>query len=159
MTTPRSGPTQRSVTSTPVQIASLVLGVVFLLIGLLGFIPGITSNLDQLANAGHDSDAMLFGLFQVSVLHNLVHVVFGVAGLAAARVAAAAGIYLLLGGFIYLGLWICGLLLNKGEFVDLIPLNTADNWLHFILGVGMIMLGILLARESRAGTGNPSSRR
>ncbi|WP_204164838.1 DUF4383 domain-containing protein [Rhodococcus oxybenzonivorans] len=137
-------------TSTPVQAASLVLGAVFLLVGILGFIPGVTSNLDQLAGAGHDSGAMLVGLFQVSVLHNIVHIVFGVAGIAAARLASAAGIYLLLGGFIYLGLWVFGLVIDKDESANFIPLNSADDWLHFTLGAGMIMLGILLTRGSRA---------
>lgn len=157
MATPRSRSTRNSVTSTPVQTASLILGVVFLLVGILGFIPGITSDLDQLAGAGHDSGAMLVGLFQVSVLHNIVHVVFGVAGITAARLASAAGIYLLLGGFIYLGLWVFGLVLDDDESANFIPLNTADDWLHFTLGAGMVMLGILLTRGHRANTRtNPS---
>lgn len=152
MATPRSRPTRNSVTSTPVQTASLVLGAVFLLVGILGFLPGVTSNLDQLAGAGHDSGAMLMGLFQVSVLHNIVHVVFGVAGITSARLASAAEIYLLLGGFIYLGLWVFGLVIDKDESANFIPLNTADDWLHFTLGTGMIMLGILLTHRRRADT-------
>ncbi|QIX53943.1 DUF4383 domain-containing protein (plasmid) [Rhodococcus sp. DMU1] len=131
------------------KIASLIVGVAFLLVGLLGFIPGITSDHDQLAGTGHDSGAMLFGVFQVSVLHNLVHVVFGLAGIAAARAASAAAIYLLLGGLIYLALWIFGLLIDKTGPSNFIPLNTADDWLHFTLGVGMIALGISLTRASR----------
>ncbi|WP_368680656.1 DUF4383 domain-containing protein (plasmid) [Rhodococcus opacus] len=152
MATPRSRPIRNLVTSTPVQTASLVLGAVFLLVGILGFIPAVTSNLDQLAGAGHDSGAMLMGLFQVSVLHNIVHIVFGVAGITAARLASAAEIYLLLGGFIYLGLWVFGLVIDKDESANFIPLNTADDWLHFTLGTGMIMLGILLTHGRRADT-------
>ncbi len=62
---------------------------------------------------------------------------------------SAAGIYLLLGGLIYLGLWVFGLLIDKGGAINFIPLNSADDWLHFTLGVGMIGLGILLTRGRR----------
>ena len=54
----------------------------FLLIGVAGFIPGITSNYDQLQFAGHQSGALLLGVFQVSVLHNIVHLLFGATSLA-----------------------------------------------------------------------------
>lgn len=72
----------------PVQPAATVVGAVFLLVGILGFIPGVTTSYDQLGGAGHDSMALLLGLFQVSILHNVVHLLFGVAGLALARTAA-----------------------------------------------------------------------
>jgi hypothetical protein len=60
-------------------------GAVFLAVGVLGFVPGITTHYDQLTFAGHHSDAALLGIFNVSVLHNLVHLAFGVAGIALAR--------------------------------------------------------------------------
>ena len=75
---------------TNVQKAAAIVGVVFLLVGVLGFIPGITTNFGDLSFAGHHSDARLFGLFQVSILHNIVHLLFGIAGLAMARTAAQA---------------------------------------------------------------------
>lgn len=53
--------------------------------GVLGFIPGITTNYSQLTFAGHDSAALLLGIFQVSILHNIVHLLFGVAGIFMAR--------------------------------------------------------------------------
>ena len=77
-------------TRTNVQKAAAIVGVVFLLVGVLGFIPGITTNFGDLSFAGHESDARLFGLFQVSILHNIVHLLFGIAGLALARTAAQA---------------------------------------------------------------------
>jgi hypothetical protein len=66
---------------TPVQLASLVVGAGFLLVGLFGFIPGITTDYNAMTWAGHESEAMLLGMFQVSILHNLIHLAFGVAGL------------------------------------------------------------------------------
>ncbi|MFF7856339.1 DUF4383 domain-containing protein [Streptomyces sp. NPDC007904] len=142
-----------STNRTPVQQAALLVGAVFLLVGILGFIPGITTNYDTMKFASHDSRAELLGLFQVSILHNLVHLAFGVAGLAMARTASAARTYLLAGGAIYLVLWLYGLLIDHTSDANFVPLNTADDWLHFVLGLGMIALGVLLTRRTATTTG------
>ncbi|GAA2442038.1 MULTISPECIES: DUF4383 domain-containing protein [Streptomyces] len=134
-------------TRTPVQQAALLVGIVFLLVGVLGFIPGITTDYDSLEFASHDSEAKLLGVFQVSVLHNLVHVLFGLAGLTMARTAPAARSYLVVGGLIYLALWLYGLFIDHDSSANFVPVNTADNWLHFALGVGMVALGLLLGRR------------
>ncbi|WP_067860154.1 DUF4383 domain-containing protein [Nocardia shimofusensis] len=130
----------------PVRIAALVVGVVFLLVGILGFIPGITTNYDTLEWAGHHSEAKLLGVFEVSILHNLVHLAFGVAGVLAARAARAAAGYLVVGGIIYLALWLYGLVIDQDSSANFVPVNTADNWLHFVLGLGMVALGVLLPK-------------
>lgn len=127
-----------------VQTAAGVVGALFLLVGILGFIPGVTTNYGTMQFAGHDSQAMLFGIFQVSVLHNIVHLLFGVAGLAMMRSASAARAFLIGGGLIYLALWIYGLLVGHESAANFVPLNRADDWLHLGLGVGMIGLGALL---------------
>ncbi|MFE9772011.1 DUF4383 domain-containing protein [Streptomyces sp. NPDC005931] len=132
---------------TPVQQAAALVGVVFLLVGVLGFIPGITTDYDTMKFASHDSGAELLGVFQVSILHNLVHLLFGVAGLAMARTASGARTYLLAGGAVYLVLWLYGLLVGHTSDANFVPLNTADDWLHFFLGLGMIALGTLLSRR------------
>jgi len=137
-------------TRSPVQTAAALVGATFLLVGVLGFIPGITTGYDSLHAAGHESHAKLLGVFQVSVLHNVVHLLFGVAGIALARSAAAARGYLIAGGVVYLALWLYGLVIDKGSQANFVPLNTADDWLHFVLGVGMIALGVVLAK--RPGT-------
>nr|WP_142058756.1 DUF4383 domain-containing protein [Pseudarthrobacter sp. B4EP4b] len=142
----------RTVGRTNIQKATLAVGAVFLLVGILGFIPGITSNYESLGFAGHDSEALLLGIFQVSILHNIVHLLFGVAGIALARNAAQSRNYLVVGGAIYLVLWLYGLLIGHDTPANFVPLNTADNWLHFVLGVGMIGLGVALSRgTARAG--------
>ncbi len=69
-------------TRSNLQKVAAAVGAVFLLVGILGFIPGITTNYGAMEFAGHQSDAMLLGIFQVSMLHNIVHLLFGVAGLA-----------------------------------------------------------------------------
>ena len=73
---------------TLVQNVARLVGIVFLLVGIAGFIPGVTTNLyDGLEFAGNDGTAELLGIFQVSVLHNIVHGLFGLAGLALAATA------------------------------------------------------------------------
>ncbi len=143
-------------TRTPVQLTAMVVSVVFLLVGVLGFVPGVTTDYDQLSFAGHDSMAMLLGVFMVSVLHNVVHLLFGVVGLASARTARGARTFLIGGGIVYLVLWLYGLVIDHGSDANFVPVNTADNWLHLGLGVAMIALGLLTARagaNSRAARG------
>ena len=146
--TPRTGTTETG--KHPIRTAAQVVGAVFLLVGILGFIPGITTDYGSMQFAGHESEAKLLGVFQVSILHNLVHLAFGVAGLALARTYSGARAYLIGGGAIYLVLWLYGLVIGHDSAANFIPLNTADNWLHFFLGVGMIGLGIALSRRAPA---------
>ena len=131
-----------------VQLAALTFGVVFVLVGLLGFIPGITTHYGQLTLAGPMSGAMLLGVFGVSVLHNIVHLAFGITGLALARTAAGARNFLIYGGVVYAVLWIYGLAIDQHGSANFVPLNTADNWLHLGLAVAMIGLGVLLGRSA-----------
>ena len=135
---------------TTLQRAAQAVGIVFLLVGILGFIPGITSNYDTMMFAGHQSEAMLLGIFQVSILHNIVHLLFGVAGLAMARTVSGARTYLLGGGVIYAILWIYGLVIGQESAANFVPVNNADNWLHLVLAVGMIGLALLLGRSARS---------
>ncbi len=130
----------------PLQIAALLVGAVFLLVGIAGFIPGITTNYDALAFAGPDSEAELLGLFQVSILHNIVHLLLGVVGLALARTWESARLYLIGGGALYLVLWVYGVVVDQASNANFVPVNTADNWLHFVLGAGMVALGLVLGR-------------
>jgi hypothetical protein len=130
-----------------VTTAAKVVGAVFLLVGILGFIPGITSNYSSLSFAGHMSEAKLLGIFQVSILHNIVHILFGIAGIAMAKRADSARTYLVGGGVIYLVLWIYGLVTSDQSSANFVPVNTADDWLHLVLGLGMIALGVVLPRR------------
>src|SRR5690606_17493621 len=145
MVTPKS---HTNVARTPVQAASLLVGLLFLIVGLLGFVPSITTNFDAMAFAGHHSETRLLGVFQVSILHNIVHLLFGVAGLLMARTMNLAKWFLIGGGVIYLLLWVYGLLIGKESAANCVPLNTADDWLHFVLGLGMIALGVVLGRRT-----------
>lgn len=132
---------------------AVVVGVVFLVVGILGFVPGITTNLGELEWYGHESGAELFGIFQISVLHNAVHLLFGVLGLLMAWAVVPALVYLIGGGVVYLALWIYGMVIERESTANFVPLNAADDWLHLFLGAGMIILGLIgwaAARPRRA---------
>jgi hypothetical protein len=146
---------------TSAQIAATVFGVIFLVIGVLGFIPGITANYSALYFAGYGSEAVLLGLFQVSILHNVVHMLLGFAGLWMARSNSSARTYLIGAGVLYLLLFIYGLIIPLNSDANFVPLNWADNWLHLALAVVMIILGFVLGSDRSRGvdrspsTGSP----
>lgn len=121
-----------------VQGAALLVAAGFTVIGVLGFIPGVTTG------------GKLFGMFAVSGLDNVLHLVSGFVGFALARTYAASRAYFLGGGLFYLVLWLQGLLGGS----RLLPVNGADNWLHCGLGFGMVLLGVTLA-----GQRDPTKRR
>jgi Domain of unknown function (DUF4383) len=137
-----------------VRLAATGVGAAFLLVGVAGFIPGITTNYDDLSFGGHMSSAQLLGIFQVSILHNIVHLLFGAAGLALARTARTATLYLVWGGVVYLVLWFYGLTIEHDSGANFVPVNDADNWLHLGLGLGMVLLG-LIGRRSQIAPGPP----
>lgn len=144
----------RRAARTRIQRAAMLVGGVFLLVGVAGFIPGITSNFDDLTVAGHESEAMLLGIFQVSILHNLVHLLFGVLGVLAARKWSASRRYLIWGGVIYLALWVYGLMIDKESSANVVPVNSADDWLHLVLGIAMLGLGLALGRRQAGPVGH-----
>lgn len=133
---------------TPAQVLAGVFGLVFLLVGMAGFIPGITSNFDDLALLGTDSRAELLGLFRVSVVHNLVHVLFGVGLLAAARDTWSKA-YLLGGGAAYLAVAGYGLAIDLTSDANFLPVNDADNLLHVGLSLAQLGAGVVAVLAGR----------
>ena len=141
-----------------VQRAALLVGVVFLLVGILGFIPGITSHYSDLKFAGHNSDAKLLGIFETSILHNIVHLLFGVAGIAMSRTWEGARTFLIGGGLIYGVLFVYGAIFHGEKGSNWIPVNWADNILHLLLAGAMILLGVTLGKEvARRSTAAPAT--
>ena len=134
------------------QTFALLVGAVFLLVGILGFIPGIVTEHDT-KFLGQDGDSKLLGIFQINFLHNLVHVIFGVAGIAMAKRVDSARTYLIGGGVVYLVVFLYGLLIDFGSDANIINLNAADNVLHLLLGSAMIALGLISGKD-RATTGD-----
>ena len=116
------------------QKLAFVFGVTFLLAGIAGFIPGLTTNLyDGLEFAGDDGNAELLGLFKVSILHNIVHALFAIGILMAATHRGALK-YLLYSGILYIVLFVMGIV----DLGDWVPINNADNYLHIGLALGLL---------------------
>lgn len=124
-------------------------GLAFVVLGVLGFIPGPVRHYDLLQWWKTDSGAQLFGVFGTSILHNLVHIAFGTAGLLAARRDAWSRGYLTGGGVLYVALGVYGLVIERAGDANVIPVNRADDWLHLGLGIAMVYIGTATALASR----------
>ena len=146
MTTVAAGRQGTRTAASPAQLVASVVAATFLAVGILGFVPGITSNLGDISFASHDSGAELLGIFQVSILHNVVHLLFGVVGFALARRSVASATWFLLGGgLVYIVLALYGSAIDHDSAANFVPVNHADNWLHLGLGTGMILAGTVLS--------------
>jgi hypothetical protein len=112
-----------------------VFGIVFVLIGLLGFVPAL--------NPG----GLLLGIFQVNAFHNLVHIVSGIAAIAAAMGGVYyAKLYFKVFGVVYGLVTVLGFLTGNGLF-GLIPVNMADNLLHLVIAASSLYLGFKGSKE------------
>lgn len=132
----------------PIQRAAMVFGVVLVVLGVLGFVPGVTSPFDALGFTEHG--ARLFGLFWTSGLDNLVAIVFGVVGLVTARSAFGSAVFLGPGGLFYFFFWLYSVLADPTRSNDSFALGAADWILHIALALGMIVTAVL-TRPRRAG--------
>ena len=112
------------------------------MIGVLGFVPGVVDQYGGLQWWKTGSDAQIFGIFSTSILHNLLHIGFGVAGLLCGRSVPAAKAYLTVGGVLYLALGVYGLSIDRVGDANVVPVNRADDWLHIGLGVAMVYAGV-----------------
>src|SRR3989344_572772 len=107
-----------------------IFGWVLLVIGVLGFVPGITTN-------GH-----LLGIFDVNAMHNLVHIVSGLAALyLASKGAESAQTFFKVFGVIYAVVALLGFFVGDGLLLGFISNNTADTWLHVVIAVVALYLG------------------
>ncbi|MGH3862196.1 DUF4383 domain-containing protein [Actinokineospora sp.] len=120
--------------------AAFFFGLVFIALGVAGFVPATVTGNETMGFAGHEHPGLLFGLFAVSTLHNLVHLGFGLAGLVMARATASARAFLIGGGVLYLLLGVYGLIVADNSAANLVPTNTADDVLHLTLGATMLTL-------------------
>jgi hypothetical protein len=129
-----------------IQLGAAAFGVVFLLVGIAGFIPGLTSHFMNMEFAGRESSSKLVGIFQVSVLHNVVHLLFGVAGLVLSSTPLRARNFLFYGGILYGVLFFYGIVTKYGSPANFVPFNAADNALHIALAGAMMTASLVLDR-------------
>jgi hypothetical protein len=119
---------------------AMIFGIVFLIVGAGGFIPQLT----MMDHAGHAADADVtmktmfgyeLGLFPVNVLHNIVHLLFGIWGILAARSLGGARTYFRAVAIIYALLTVMGLVPSMNTTFGMIPLYGNDVWLHALLAI------------------------
>ncbi len=117
--------------------AAYVFAAVFLLVGILGFVPALTPKDDM-------GMPLLLGLFMVGVIHNIIHLASGVAALLAARSSEAyASLYFKVFGAVYAVVTIVGFV-QKDTVLGLIHVNLADNLLHLAIAAATLALGFAL---------------
>ena len=116
---------------------ALLFGIVFLIVGAGGFIPGLTDHtatphpdLTMTNGYGHE-----LGLFPINVLHNIVHILFGVWGLLAYKSYAGSRTYARGVAIIYAVLMVMGLVPALNTTFGLVPLYDNDVWLHALLAL------------------------
>ncbi|MGQ9426737.1 DUF4383 domain-containing protein [Gilvimarinus sp. F26214L] len=126
-----------------IRYFALIYGTIFTIIGIAGFIPFLVTpygiadpDLAVTGAAGH-----LFGLFPVNVLHDLVHIAFGIWGLAVWRNTAKSKSYAKAVAVIYAILTVMGLIPALRTTFGLIPLHGNDVWLHLLLAGGAAYFG------------------
>ncbi len=111
------------------QKAAKWFGIIFILIGILGFIPGVTN-----------ADGMLLGIFQVDALNNVIYLLSGIIALLCAGSMKGAKSYFKIFGVVYALVTILGFV-GGGSVLGLIMVNGADNVLHLLIAVIALALG------------------
>jgi hypothetical protein len=138
---------------------ALLIGIVYLLVGVLGFIPGThpshTGAPDLVVTQGY---GYLLGLFPINVLHNIVHLLVGILGVAAyARVETARNYAR--GLAIFYGLLaIMGLIPGLNTTFGLIPIFGSDIWLHAGTALLSAYFGFIAPSVLGTGTTPPAGR-
>lgn len=115
---------------------ALIVGIAFVLVGILGFIPALVPG------------GALLGIFAVNVLHSIVHLLIGILGIAAAYTGFGR-LYNQVLGIVYLLLGVLGFvppLVINGALLGIVSINLADNLLHLVAGAAMVIVGFALAK-------------
>ena len=133
--------------NTTIQKLAAVFGVVFILVAIVGFLAqgGMAMQPTDPATA-----AKILGYFPVNLLHNIVHLLFGLWGLVASRSWAGSRQFFVWGGVIYVVLTIAGFLWPSG--FGLVPLGGGDIGLHCVLAIVMLLIGLTSRQPAAAAT-------
>jgi uncharacterized membrane protein YuzA (DUF378 family) len=128
-----------------VRNLALAIGVVFTLVGVVGFF------VTGFSDFASDTDKTLLG-FEINPLHNIVHLLIGIAGIAMSRTLATARTYGWLLAIGYGAAFVYGLFSANRDSINFLSINWADNWLHLASVLGGLVIALLPVTE-RVGTG------
>ena len=118
--------------------AAILFGVVFLIVGVLGYVP------NPIVGPA--------GIFVTNPLHNIIHLVSGIALLAGAYTSLGSSLMLKIVGIVYGIVAVCGFFMVMDGMMMGVAINEADKWLHVGLAVAILAAGFLLP-----GDGAPSA--
>jgi hypothetical protein len=124
---------------------AMVLGVVFIIVGVLGFIANPIVGMDG-------------AIFETDMLHNVVHLLFGIILIVASKKSqAASSLWLTILGAVYLALAVLGFVATGEDelILGIVHANMADHWLHVVLGVVLIAVGILGKKSAPMAPSGP----
>lgn len=117
----------------------MLFGIVFLAVGILGFVPGITK------------DEMLLGIFHVNAVHNVVHIASGAIFLFASMAGAGpARLWFQLFGIIYAIVAVLGFVNGDKPILGMISSSMNNTWLHVVLAVAMLAIGFGTPKQTTA---------
>ena len=134
-------------TTSPARLYALVVGIVLVAAGIIGFFYESSFTTDDSVRGS------VFGLLDVNGWHNVVHIATGVLGIVAARTLATARTYCLLFGIVYAVVCVWGFIAgNDGSVLGIVPVNTADNVLHLLLGLTGLAVYAASAAQGRTTT-------
>jgi hypothetical protein len=124
---------------------ALVWGILFVMIAVTGFVPGLL----QPPAPGHPDMAVdllygdALGLFPVNIIHSVLHLLYGLWGLAASRSWSGARTYAKVVAISYGGLVILGLIPGLNTLFGLVPIFGHDVWLHAVLAIPAAYFGFM----------------
>lgn len=121
---------------------ALFIGIIYLLVGVAGFFSALATDPDGGRDLAVDASYHhLFGLFPVNVLHNIVHLLIGVAGVVAYRSFSDARLFSRALAVIYAVLAVFGLIPGLNTLFGLVPLYSHDIWLHAVTALAAAYFG------------------
>jgi hypothetical protein len=130
---------------------ALIFGIVYTVVGILGFVPGLVTTPEVPADlVGDMSHGRLLGLFPVNAVHNLVHLGVGIWGIVAAKAFSSAVFYARANAVLFGLLVILGLIPATNTLFGLAPIYSHDIWLHLVNAVVAAYFGF--GAPSRAGS-------
>ncbi len=141
---------QTTTTWTANRILALALGAIFTILGIIGFFTPTENSTGVQA---------IFGIFDSDLIHNIIYLVTGLLGIAAAFTGYSRH-YNRVFGVVYLLWGLLGLIpvlyfpagtfgTDSGLFLGITHLNAGDHILHIIAGVIAIVVGFFMADTGR----------
>jgi len=116
--------------------AAILFGVVFLLVGVLGYVPNPIVGPT--------------GIFATNALHNVIHLVSGIALLAGAYTSLGSSMMLKIVGAVYGLVAVCGFFMVMDGMMLGVAINDADKWLHVVLAIAILAAGFMLPDDKAA---------